>query len=59
MNVKEFMRQLAKQGATFKDAGGNHQKVYLNGKQTVLSRHLSQELKKGTIEGIKKQLGLK
>jgi mRNA interferase HicA len=33
-------------------------KVYLNGKQSVLPMH-NTELKKGLVEGIKKQLGLK
>jgi mRNA interferase HicA len=37
---------------------GSHLKVYLNGKQTVLPLHAA-ELKKGTVEAIKKQLGLK
>ncbi|MGT2493106.1 type II toxin-antitoxin system HicA family toxin [Cupriavidus basilensis] len=52
----EFVRWLAQQGATFKE-GGSHTKVYLNGKQTTIPRHT--ELKKGTVEGIKKQLNLK
>jgi mRNA interferase HicA len=34
-------------------------KVYLNGEQTILPRHPSQELKTGLVEGIKKQLKLK
>lgn len=58
MTVNEFKRWLAKQGATF-EPGKRHQKVYLNGRQTVLSNHPSDELKKGTVEAIKKQLGLK
>jgi len=37
---------------------GSHLKVYLNGKQAILPMH-STELEKGTVEGIKKQLGLK
>jgi mRNA interferase HicA len=32
--------------------------VYLNGKQAVLPMH-NTDLKTGTVEGIKKQLGLK
>jgi mRNA interferase HicA len=54
----EFVRWLAKQGATFKD-GTRHLKVCLNGKQTILPRHPSAELKTGLVEGVKKQLGLK
>ena len=58
MNSNEFKRWLAKQGATFGTIKGSHLKVYLNGKQTVLPMHCA-ELKKGTVEAIKKQLGLK
>jgi mRNA interferase HicA len=39
----EFKRWLAEQGAIFKE-GANHTKVYLNGKQTTLSRHPSHEI---------------
>jgi len=58
MNSNEFKRWLAKQGATFGTMKGSHLKVYLGGKQAILPMH-STELKKGTVEGIKKQLGLK
>jgi mRNA interferase HicA len=58
MTSKEFKRWLAELGATFKAGKGSHLKVYLNGRQSVLPMH-SSELKKGTVEGIKKQLGLK
>lgn len=58
MRQSEFVRWLKDRGATFKD-GSKHMKVYLNGKQTIIPRHGSQELKTGLVEGIKKQLGLK
>jgi mRNA interferase HicA len=58
VNSNEFKRWLAKQGATFKSGRGGHLKVFLNGRQAVLPMH-SKELKKGTIEATKKQLGLK
>lgn len=58
MTSKEFKRRLAGQGAAFKAGKGSHLKVYLNGKQSVLPMH-NAELKKGLVEGIKKQLGLK
>ena len=58
MNSKEFKRWLAQQGATFVAGKGSHLKVYLNGKQSILPMHNS-DLKTGTLEGIKKQLGLK
>jgi mRNA interferase HicA len=54
----EFVRWLAKQGATFKD-GSKHLKVYLNGEQTTLPRHPSAELKQPLVEGVKKRLKLK
>jgi len=54
----EFKRWLAAQGATFTPAKGSHLKVDLNGKTSYLPMH-SKDLKKGTAEDIKKQLGLK
>jgi len=54
----EFKRWLAAQGALFESGKGSHLKVLLNGKISYLPMH-SKELKKGTVEGIKKQLGLK
>ncbi len=58
MKQSEFVRWLRKQGATFVD-GTNHLKVYLHEKQTTRPRHPSKELKKGLVEAVKKQLGLK
>jgi mRNA interferase HicA len=58
MDSNEFKRWLGERGATFEAGHGGHLKVKLNGKQSVLPMH-SGELKKGTVEGIKKQLGLK
>jgi mRNA interferase HicA len=58
MNSAEFKRWLAEQGAAFKPGKGSHLKVYLNGRQSVLPMH-SAELKKGLVEAVKKQLGLK
>lgn len=58
MNSKEFKRWLAKRGATFKSGKSGHLKVFLNGRQSVLPMH-SADLKKGTVEAIKKQLVLK
>jgi mRNA interferase HicA len=55
---KEFKRWLTAQGAAFKTGKGSHLKVYLNRKQSVLPMQ-NAELKKGLVEGIKKQLGLK
>jgi mRNA interferase HicA len=54
----EFKRWLAAQGATFTPGKGSHLMVELNGKISILPMH-SKDLKKGTVEGVKKQLGLK
>ena len=56
--TEEAKRWLAKQGASFAHGKGSHLKVFLNGRQSVLPMHAT-ELKTGTVEGIKKQLGLK
>lgn len=58
MKSTEFKRWLAEQGATFKTAKGSHLRVTLNGKTSYLPMH-SKELKTGTLQAIKKQLGLK
>jgi len=58
VNSSEFKRWLTKQGATFQQGKGSHIKVFLNGRQSVMPMH-STDLKTGTVEGIKKRLGLK
>lgn len=58
MKQSEFVRWLAKRGVTFEDRT-NHLKLTLNGKNSFLPRHPSTELKKGLLEGVKKQLGIK
>lgn len=58
MNSAEFKRWLARQGATFSPGRGSHLKVTLNSRHSVLPMH-SAEPKTGTVEAIKKQLGLK
>jgi len=55
---KELKRWLAKQGATFEAGKGSHVRVFLNDRQSVLPMH-SGEMKTGTVQAIKKQLGLK
>jgi mRNA interferase HicA len=54
----EFKRWLTKQGATFTPAKGSHFHVYLNGKQSIIPMH-QKDIPTGTVEAIKKQLGLK
>jgi mRNA interferase HicA len=58
MNSNQFKKWLTAQGVTFIPGKGSHQRIELNGKKSVLPMH-SGELKKGVVEGIKKQLGLK
>jgi len=58
MKQSEFIKWLARQGATFKH-GRKHVKVFCNGKQSHVPRHPSAELKTGLVEGVKQQLGLK
>jgi mRNA interferase HicA len=54
----EFKRWLALQSAIFKPGKGGHLRVELNGKISVLPMY-SKDMKTGTLQGIKKQLGLK
>lgn len=53
--MKKWLEQ---QGATFAPGRGSHFHVFLKGKRSVLPMH-NTELKTGTVEGIKQQLGLK
>lgn len=60
MTSAQFRRWLAKQGCTFETGRGGHLMVKLGTRLSVLPMHGSnKELKTGTVEGIKKQLGLK
>jgi mRNA interferase HicA len=59
LTSSELKRWLAKQGAEFGNQEGSHLKVYLGNRQTVLPMHPNKELKTGTLNAIKKQLGLK
>lgn len=59
MNSSELKRWLAKQGVTFGTQTGSHLKVTYQGRQSILPMHGKQELPKGLVATIKKQLGLK
>jgi mRNA interferase HicA len=54
----QLKRWLASHGCTFEE-GSKHTKVFRNGKFTSLPRHGGKELPTGTVQGIKKALGLK
>ena len=58
VKISEFKRWLESQGVQVAD-GRSHWKLYYNGKQTVLPRHPSKELKEGTRRAILKQLGIR
>jgi len=60
MTSSELKRLLQKLGATFEPGKGGHLIVRLKGKVSVLPMHGKQkELRRGTVLGIKKQLGIK
>ena len=54
----QLKRWLAARGCTFEE-GSKHIKVFHGGKGTLLPRHGSKELPTGTVESIKRALGLK
>jgi mRNA interferase HicA len=57
---REFRRWLRKQGCIFEPGKGGHFLVRLGLRKSVLPmRGGKHELPKGTVEGIKNQLGLK
>ena len=58
MKYSEFRKQLAALGAQFVE-GTKHTKVYLNGKQTTLPRHGTQDMGEGLRHAILRQLGVK
>ena len=58
MKIAEFKRQLTALGAQFVE-GAKHTKVYLNGKQTTIPRHASQDIGEGLRRAILRQLGVK
>jgi mRNA interferase HicA len=58
MKTSEFKKQLAALGARFVE-GTKHTKVYLNGRQTTLPRHATQDLGEGLRHRILRQLDVK
>ena len=55
----ELKRWLLRLGAKFEPGKGSHFKVSLNGKTATVPIHGKKEMKTGTIEGIKKALGIR
>ena len=61
MTIAEFVRSLQRQGIRFRSHGARHD-VYWNPKTGAIAqipRHQSQEIKRGTMEKILNDLGLK
>lgn len=60
MKVSELRRLIEKAGCFIKRSGGNHDMYYspLTGKLFPVSRHMSQEVPKGTERSIKKAAGV-
>lgn len=58
MKYNEFVKELKKQGVIFDERKG-HTKLYLNGKQSTLKRHPSQEITNAYANLIRRQLGFK
>jgi mRNA interferase HicA len=58
MKTAQFKRELFALGARFEE-GAKHTKVYLNGKQTTLPRHASQDMGEALRRAILRQLGVK
>ncbi len=54
----EFRRFLKQQGVEMRE-GKRHTKLYHNGKQSVIGRHLGEEINEITRQAILKQLGIK
>ncbi|HMM61094.1 MAG TPA: type II toxin-antitoxin system HicA family toxin [Candidatus Rifleibacterium sp.] len=60
MTSKEFKKWLTGQGCIFKPGKGDHLRVFLGDRFSVLPMHgNNQELGRGLVESIKQQLGLK
>jgi mRNA interferase HicA len=58
VTASELRRKLAKAGCTFVDAK-KHLAIYYKGHCTIMPRHPSKEVKKGTVQDILKVLGIK
>ncbi len=58
VTASELKRLLKSKGCTFLEAT-RHTRVFYGSESTTIPRHPSQEVKKGTVAGVFKQLGLK
>jgi mRNA interferase HicA len=58
MTAREFKKELKALGATFAPAKGSHEKVFLNGRQSIIPSGHKGDIPKGTVQAIRKQLGI-
>jgi mRNA interferase HicA len=58
VTVNEFKRWLKQNGCQFVKGGTNHEKVIRGVNKSVIPRHGSKQISTGTMNAIKKQLGL-
>ena len=58
MTAREFRKELKALGATFAPARGSHEKVFLNGRQSIIPSGHKGDIPKGTVQAIRRQLGI-
>ena len=56
MTAREFKKELKTLGATFAPAKGSHEKVFLNGRQSIIPSGHKGDLPMRTVSAIRKQL---
>ena len=59
MTPRQFKRWLSRRGCTFEAGAGGHLVVRRGDRKSTLPMHGQREMPKGTVEAIKKDLGLK
>jgi mRNA interferase HicA len=59
MTCNELKRWLTKQGCTFEQGKGSHQIVWLGKRRSVFADHGRREMPTGTVNAIKRDLGLR
>ena len=59
MTPRQFKRWLGRQGCVFETGKGGHLVVRLGDRKSILPMHGKKDMPKGTIEAVKKDLGLK
>ncbi len=57
MTAGELKRKLGKIGCAFSE-GKKHTRIFRGNRESLMPRHPSKEIKKGTLNGILKDLGI-